>query len=217
MKGRNVFFGRQGSKEVDNKAVSKPFAQSDTLLQVDRAEEATYNTLQFIAQAGINTFGIYSIGTDLMLSGGLRLSELLYPSMLFVNALGQVKINGTKGSAAKLVAPIYQRSYWLAHTGWIANPFSVVSRWSWYRFFKAQGVVMQEAGRGNNVVTHAARKLQAHSLFVAGVDIEQVSEIMGHKAVTSTAYYTPKRQEKQTHNNSNQTYGKADGSKGRKH
>ena len=193
MKGRNVFFGRQRSKEVGNKAVSRQPAQSDTLLQVNNAEETTLNTLQFIAQAGVNRFGIYSVGVDLMLAGGLRLSELLYPTAFFVNSLGQVQINGTKGSSAKLVAPIFQRSFWLARQGWQANPFQVVSRWSWYRFFKSQGVVMFEEGRGNNIVTHAARKLQAHTLFKAGVGIEQVSEIMGHKAVSSTAFYAPKQ------------------------
>lgn len=76
---------------------------------------------------------------------------------------------------------------------------------------------MNEDGRGNNIVTHAARKLQAHTLFNAGVDIHQVSEIMGHKAVSSTTYYAPKQQSKQSNQNSNQGYGKANGNKRRGH
>lgn len=110
--------------------------------------------LIWIAQQGINTFGMYSVGVDLMLSGGLRLSELLLADAFFVNQLGQVRIEGRKGSADKLVAPLYHRDWWLARVGWVANPFNFVSRWSWYRFFVRKGVLSR---RRQNVLLGDSR------------------------------------------------------------
>ena len=173
------------------KAVSNPPAQFGILLQEGEEDSITRNILTSIAIAGVNKFGVYSVGVDLMLSGGLRLSELLYPNAFFVNSLGQVVVHGSKGSADKLVSPLYQKAYWLQSVGWRANPFRIVSRFTWYRFLKSQGVCMHEKGRGNNIVTHAARKLQAHNLFNGGVEIERVRDIIGHRSINSTRYYSP--------------------------
>lgn len=170
---------------------SNPPAQFGILLQEGAEDSITRNILTSIAMAGLSKFGLYSVGVDLMLSGGLRLSELLSANTFFVNSLGQVVIHGSKGSADKLVTPLYHKAFWLKSVGWRANPFVFVSRFSWYRFLKAQGVCMHEKGRGNNIVTHAARKLQAHNLFNGGVAIEGVRDIIGHRSISSTRYYSP--------------------------
>lgn len=175
------------------KSVSTPPAQFGTLLQSSEQDQLNQTILQEIASAGVDKFGVYSVGIDLMLSGGLRLSELLYPSAFFVTPLGQVAVHGRKRSADKLVSPIYQRGFWLQSVGWRANPFAVTSRWTWYRFFKAQGVCMSEKGRKNNVVTHSARKLQAHNLFNGGVELSGIRDIMGHRNESSTLYYRAER------------------------
>lgn len=175
------------------KAVSTPPAQFDTLLQSSEQDESNYNILRDIAQAGTAKYGVYSVGVDLMLSGGLRLSELLYPSAFFVNSFGQVVVHGRKGSADKLVTPLYQTQFWLGLRGWVANPFAFSSRWAWYRFFKHNGVSMSEQGRKNKIVTHSARKLQAHQLFNGGVELAGIRDIMGHRSESSTLYYGASR------------------------
>lgn len=198
MKSNNEKLQKRGylSTSLENRtnSVSKPLAQSVTLLQPTEHEIRTYNTLIDIAKNGLTRFGHYAIGVDLMLSGGLRVSELIDPKMLFVNKAGQIYIQGKKGSANKLVSSLYQREYWAKFSGWVSNPCAVVSRFSWYRFLKAQGVYLEEKGKINMSVTHVARKLKAFELFEGGFNIEQVAEVVGHKNANSTTYYIPTRQ-----------------------
>lgn len=178
--------------QAGSKSVSTPPAQFVTLLQGSEQDENNYNILKSIAQAGTAKYGVYAVGVDLMLAGGLRLSELLYPASFFVTSLGQVLIQGRKGSANKLVSPVFQSQYWAGSRGWVANPFTFSSRWSWYRFFRSQGVVLSESGKVNKSVTHVPRKLLAHSLFNNGVELQSVADVVGHRAISSTEYYRPK-------------------------
>lgn len=178
--------------QAGENTVSTPPAQFGTLLQRSEQDEINYNILKGIAQAGTEKYGAYSVGVDLMLSGGLRLSELLYPASFFVTPLGQVLVHGRKGSADKLVTPVFQSQYWAGLRGWVANPFCFSSRWSWYRFFRSQGVVLSECGKINKSVTHVPRKLLAHSLFSNGVELQSVADVVGHRATSSTEYYRPK-------------------------
>ena len=175
------------------KAVSAPPAQFGTLLQSSAQDETNYNILRGIALAGTAKYGVYSVGVDLMLSGGLRLSELLSAQAFFVNPLGQIVVPGRKGSADKLVSPLFQTQFWADKRGWVANPFTFVSRWAWYRFFVRNGVYMSEHGRKNKVVTHTARKLLAHQLFNGGIELSGIRDIMGHRAESSTLYYSASR------------------------
>lgn len=173
------------------KSVSTPSAQSAIVLQIDSVEMSALKTLQRIASEGLSRWGHYALGVDLMLSGGLRVSELVSTDVVLVNANGQVLFKGRKGSADRLVTPLYQREYWLRLRGWVHNPCSVVSRFSWYRFLKAQGIVLHENGHIHNSVTHAPRKLYAHQLFVAGCDGRSVADVVGHRSARSTEYYRP--------------------------
>lgn len=174
-----------------NNSGSTPSAQSAIVLQMGNIEIAALKTLQKIASEGMNRWGHYALGVDLMLSGGLRVSELVSADVVLVNANGQVLFKGRKGSADRLVTPLFQREYWLKLRGWVHNPCSVVSRFSWYRFLKAQGIVLHESGHIHNSVTHAARKLYAHQLFAAGVDGRSVADVVGHRSERSTEYYRP--------------------------
>ena len=185
------------TKSATNSVPSHP-AQNATLLQLSDDERMANDILKWIAQQGINRFGMYSVGVDLMLSGGLRLSELLLADTFFVNELGQVRIEGRKGSADKLVAPLYHRDWWLARVGWVANPFNFVSRWSWYRFFRAQGVYFHEDGKMYCSVTHAPRKLQAHNLANAGIELASIADVMGHRSQKSTEFYMPRNVPRRT-------------------
>lgn len=175
------------------KAVSSPPAQSATLLQVSNDEKVVYDMLVWIARQGVGKFGHYAIGCDLLLSGGLRISELISERWLFVNSVGQVVIKGKKGSNDKLVTPLYCAEYWRRLRGWVLNPCNVVSRFSWYRFLKANGVVLREKGKVNASVTHAARKLKAHEMYVNELEQSTIKEVIGHKSERSTTYYKPKK------------------------
>ena len=172
-------------------AVSTPPAQFVKVLQSSNADSLVLDILIGIAQAGVSKFGHYALGVDLMLSGGLRISEVIAERMVLVNTFGQVLIKGRKGSRDKLVTPVYCADYWRSLQGWVFNPCSVVSRFSWYRFLRAQGVVLQEKGRKHQSVTHSARKLQAHCLYGAGVGVGSIQDVIGHRSARSTEYYLP--------------------------
>lgn len=177
--------------EQGSNAVSNPPAQFVRLLQSSNADSLVLDILIGIAKAGVSKFGHYALGVDLMLSGGLRVSEVINERMLFVNEFGQVLIKGRKGSRDKLVTPVYNIAYWRNLRGWVANPCRVVSRFSWYRFLRSKGVVLQEKGHKHNSVTHTARKLQAHRLYIAGVGVGTIQDVIGHRSSKSTGYYLP--------------------------
>lgn len=174
------------------KSVSTPTAQSATLLQNWQKESVLLKQLVWIAQQGYTRFGHYAVGVDLLLSGGLRISELIEPQYIFVTATNQIIIKGKKGSSDKIVSPIYCAEYWKSYHGWVLNPCNIVSRFSWYRFLKSQGVVLHENGKVNASVTHAARKLRAHELFVNEIEQETIKDVIGHRNNRSTNYYKPK-------------------------
>lgn len=171
--------------------VSNPPAQFVNMLQNSNEEIMVLDILKGIASAGMAKFGHYALGVDLMLSGGLRISEVIGQNMVLVNTFGQVLIKGRKGSRDKLVTPVYCADYWRNLRGWVFNPCSVVSRFSWYRFLKAQGVVLQEKGHKHQSVTHTARKLQAHCLYGAGVGVGSIQDVIGHRSARSTVFYLP--------------------------
>lgn len=175
-----------------HKAVSNPPAQYATLLHVPNDELISKAMLQWIAQQGYGKFGHYALGCDILLSGGLRISELISEPFVFVNSVGQIVFKGRKGSNDKLVTPLYSKAFWLGLRGWVANPCHIVSRFSWYRFLKSQGVIIHEKGKTNASVTHAARKLKAHELYLAELDEKTIQEVIGHKSQRSTSYYKPK-------------------------
>lgn len=174
-----------------SKSVSNPSAQSASMLQMGSVEETALKTLQEIAEQGLSRWGHYALGVDLLLSGGLRVTELVACPMVLVNANGQVLFKGRKGSADRLITPLYQRAYWLGLRGWVANPCAIVSRFSWYRFLKARGVVLHEKGHQHCSVTHAPRKLLAHQLFVEGVGSRSVADVVGHRSAKSAEWYRP--------------------------
>lgn len=181
-----------GPYRQDSKSVSTPTAQFDKLLQRSEDEERQYNTLISIAQAGYRRYGHYAIGVDLLLSGGLRISELIDEPTILVTNTHQIIIKGKKGSCDKIITPLYCKDYWNGMKGWVHNPCSVVSRFSWYRFLKSQGVELHEKGKKNASVTHAARKLKAHELYNNHVSESTIKDVIGHKNQNSTTYYKPK-------------------------
>lgn len=180
------------SYRQDMKAVSNPTAQFGILLQPTENEQRQYNILIYIAKEGYKKFGHYSIGVDLLLSGGLRISELISEPTIFVTTTHQIIIKGRKGSNDKIITPLYNVDYWQNYQGWVHNPCYIVSRFSWYRFLKNQGIQLYEKGKKNASVTHVPRKLKAHELYTNNINESTIQNVIGHKNVNSTKYYKPK-------------------------
>lgn len=170
-------------------SVSKPCAQFAELCQHNTNLDAELSNILDIIVSGSDSRILERILCDLMLSGGLRVSEVLDLADLKVNVLGQVFIFGRKGSDSKLVTPIYFKNYWLKKIPVCSNPFKHISRFSFYKWLKSQGVGIHHGNKINNSVTHAMRHLHVYLMELMELEPKQMSEIIGHKSNRSLKYY----------------------------
>lgn len=129
------------------------------------------------------------VAIDLMLSGGLRVSEVLEMNFCKVNALGQVFIRGLKGSSSKLVTPLYFRKFWLQRVGSSLSPFLHISRFLLYKYMRSNGIGIVHGGARNNSVTHAMRHLHVFLMEMLELESADMSVILGHKSLSSLKYY----------------------------
>lgn len=174
-------------------AVSKLPAQYASLCQLTTKHESLLNV---VVSAIMNEKGLRvneCMMLDLMLSGGLRVSELLQDNCIKVNRLGQVYIRGLKGSSDKLVTPIYYKSFWQKYKPSQTSPFMHISRFSFYKWCRSIGIVLKHKGKENNSVTHAMRHLHVYLMELMDIPEKDLSLILGHKSLRNLKYYSSGR------------------------
>jgi integrase len=154
---------------------------ADTLLLLDHA-------LHFITIKS-NVPMVEKLLVDLMLSGGLRVSEALNQSQFKINYLGQVYINGLKGSNNKLVTPLFFRDWWLSNAPIVFNPFINYSRFCVHRLFVANSLIIVNSGQSKNSTTHSLRHLNVTLMQLMELPKEELSRLIGHKSLTAINYY----------------------------
>jgi len=171
------------------KSVPKPSAQFAELCKPNNElQEGLNNILDLIVNGNESRLKERML-CDLMLSGGLRVSEVLDLAELKVNVLGQVFIFGRKGSESKLVTPIYYRNFWVKKVPKCTNPFQHISRFSFYKYLKSQNITIRHNNKQNASVTHAMRHLHVYLMELMNLEHDQMSEIIGHKSNRSLKYY----------------------------
>jgi site-specific recombinase XerC len=129
------------------------------------------------------------VAIDLMLSAGLRVSEILAQQSLRVNVLGQIFVFGSKGSDSKLVTPLYFKKFWLSRSGSHVSPFIHISRFSLYRYLRANDISLRHGAGKNMSVTHSMRHLHVYLLEIMSLSEIQMSEVIGHKSLRSLKFY----------------------------
>jgi len=170
-------------------AVPKPLAQSITLCQPDNSLLRILDIVVYTITSPSASYKLERVLLDLMLSGGLRISEVLGPGVLKVNMLGQVFIQGSKGSDNKLVTPIHFKSFWVNSIGTVANPFMHISRFSFYKWLRKNEISIDLGKNGNNKVTHSLRHLHVYLMELMNLSEKEMSEILGHKNIKNIKYY----------------------------
>lgn len=164
-------------------------AQTATLCQPNDAYMLLLNHLLHVITSSTQQFKMERILCDLMLSGGLRISEALNPSNLKVSFLGQVFVNGSKGSESKLVTPLYFKSFWSNRAGTLANPFMHISRFSFHKWLVSNDIFIAHGKSQKNSTTHAMRHLHVYLMEIMEMDQDQIRKVLGHKGTTAIKYY----------------------------
>lgn len=171
------------------KSVPKLSAQYDTLCQPNEQRELVLDVVLNEIVHGSDYRLMERIMLDLMLSGGLRVSEVLNDSYIQANVLGQVYIRGLKGSDSKLVTPIYFKDFWNDYSKNRCSPFLHISRFSFYKYCRSLGIIIKHVGKNNNSVTHAMRHLHVYMMELIQVPENELSHILGHKRISNLKYY----------------------------
>jgi len=125
----------------------------------------------------------------LQLRGALRISEVLQITYMQVLDSQSIYVKCLKGSNDKVVhVPelTEQLKKWKTYK---IKPFSQISRFSVYRFYKRLGISFpKKKGKLSNV-THAVRNIVIKSMRSNNYTDEQIAQIIGHRSVKSTGYY----------------------------
>jgi integrase len=171
------------------KSEMKPSAQSAILCDVNDSDKLESERLWNVIHANSNIDTTLKAIIEVMLLGGLRVSEVLNIKWQNISNTGQIKYKSSKGSYDGFIYPVLYRSFWINCK---LNRFvfpSSYNRFFLYREFKKIGISSENRFGTKNAVTHLFRKLKATDIFNIENDIDDVKEVLRHKNINSTKFY----------------------------
>jgi len=177
------------STESDVKSIPSPTAQTVKLCQPDDPHMVLLNHLLSVIASKTKRYEMERVLCDLMLSGGLRVSEALQPNQFKVSFLGQVFIKGSKGSEDKLVTPLFFKDFWKKRSGTLLNPFVHISRFSFHKWLMSESIYIVHGNNKKNSTTHAMRHLHVYLMQIMEMDSEQIRKVLGHKGTNAIKFY----------------------------
>lgn len=132
---------------------------------------------------------------ELMMAGGLRVSEVLNISAYDITTLGHIRIKGSKGSSDRVVRVFDGLDYMLRCKENSVAPFRDISRYYVYREFKKLGITHKFFGKAKASVTHFFRQLVSRSMEEENFTDEQRRQFLGHKGKSSLKHYSNGKEE----------------------
>lgn len=126
---------------------------------------------------------------EIMMSGGLRVTEALSIRPYDITMTGLVKIRSLKKGNEKIISPGNAKEYLLTCKRKSIYPFDGFDRFYIYREFKKIGMPTIPTGFGKNAVTHIFRHLQVASLKEISEDKTVIKRYLGHKSIKSQENY----------------------------
>lgn len=147
-----------------------------------------YNSL--LAKKLLSSFE--SLAIDLLLSGGIRISELLQIRYSDITAIGQVKINALKGSSDRLISTMYHSKELIKYRHLNGYLFEGFSRWYFHRLFIKLGFYQMNNNSKKRVTTHIFRHHLVTDIQKQFNEIELTQSTIGHKRQSSTEWYINK-------------------------
>jgi integrase/recombinase XerD len=131
---------------------------------------------------------VYAI-TSLLISSGLRISEVLSIGSCDIMQGYKVRVKGLKGSNNRIVQIVDYFEFWNKFRTFGSVISEDVNRQYLYRIYKKKGLYFMLAGGKNYRVTHSFRHKYAEMLESEGLEIEDIALELGHKNIKSTTYY----------------------------
>ena len=171
------------------KSVLSPSAQS-TILYGLRCQDDYYRFVSSMCSNAKRSRGLLlSVIVDLLLSNGLRVSELLSIRVTDILPNGFIKVKGKKGSNSRLCHLMLHRisDLYLVASG--EYVFEGISRFFVYRCLRSLGLSYSIRGSNRRAVTHAGRHFLVSVLQDSGLEVSVIQGVIGHKSVNSTMYY----------------------------
>lgn len=179
-----------------DKSVISPSAQTIKLCDSGTGQDTILTALSTIReQLMVKNQELWYI-IDLMVSGALRVSEVLSITCNNITQTGHVLVKAGKGSNDRVVFSAEAKEFLLRCKGRGRQPFLDWNRFRVYRDFKKYNISMHIAGKTNNSVTHSLRQLVSRQLQLEGIPDTMRSKVLGHKSVSSLDHYSDGRREK---------------------
>jgi hypothetical protein len=120
---------------------------------------------------------------------GLRISDMLKINHTNITSALDIIVNQSKGSKQLILHPRSNLDIWKSIKENNLDPMAVYSRYSLYRLYNKIGLSLPNEQKGNQSVTHSARKIKARQVFEDTQSIEITANVIGHKNTNSTLYY----------------------------
>lgn len=167
-----------------------PLAEYDTLLQAlerqDLKELGCLLSREALAGLHVGQALLYCF----LLDSGCRVAEALDLKHGSIMMLGDVIIDGKKGSKERVVVTHLTRHYMLFCRANLIDPFKDVTYDCFYKSLKKLGVGLVFGSNSNVSVTHYFRHLHVLLHSKGGADLESSQRFLGHKSVKSTSSYS---------------------------
>lgn len=177
-------------KEINGiKSIPSPTAQTITLCQLRESLERPLNNLMYEITLNTMEYRAERMLCDLLLSGGLRVSEVLGSGFLKVNRLGQIYIRGLKGSGDKLVTPIFFANDFKQGLLTGVSIFEHISRFSFHKWLVKREIYINHSPGAKRSTTHTMRHLHVYLMELMALETTSISQILGHKSIKSIDYY----------------------------
>lgn len=176
-------------EQLSVKSLSKLPAQNAILCEpgVSR-ESALYASIIAIINDNRIPFDIRLL-IDLMLSGGLRVSEVISLRGIDVRLDGKLVVFQSKNNQYVVIRSINFNAFWLAYGRGNFFRFAVYSRFSIYRIFKKLGISAEFENMSKSSVCHLPRHLVGALVYQSTNSIEEVKKELSHKNQHSSKSY----------------------------
>jgi site-specific recombinase XerD len=168
-------------------------AQTAAQCGADGIELMTYSQALTLIMERKNVDTTDAALIELLLIGGLRISEALSITIFNITGDGRIKIAGLKGSNTRIVSPMLYVSYFLYCKKVKRDPFEGRSRFYYYRLFKKLGLVKYFGEYRRSAVTHSIRHQVIADLYKNGATMQEIQQFIGHKSIKSTEHYAVKK------------------------
>lgn len=124
---------------------------------------------------------------------GLRISEVLGIRPYDITSGGFIKINGSKGSASRLIACTLYADFFKQCKRNGAYPFNMYNRFVIYRLYKKHGISHKFDGNEKASVTHLPRHLLALQANQVEDETGIVTDALRHKSSKNKGYYVKEK------------------------